>query len=245
MSKVSHILIVDDDERIGRLVAHYLEREGFRVGKVTDGGSMKEYLESEQPDLILLDLMLPDTDGITLARELRAKSDIGIIIITGKDDIVDTVVGLEVGADDYITKPFDNRELLARIHSVLRRLNVRDTNISDGIINQKQQTMEFAGWNLNLSTYAITSPKGESVRLTTHEFRLLTIFAKNAGHVLSRDQILQKLSSRDWSPDDRSIDVLVGRLRKALQDDPVHPKLIHTIRNAGYQFAAKVKFSSD
>jgi DNA-binding response OmpR family regulator len=245
MSENGHILIVDDDERLRRLVSNYLKREGFSIGEAADGAGMWHYLENEQPDLILLDLMLPGADGISLARELRLKYNIGIIILTGKSDVVDTIVGLEVGADDYITKPFNDRELLARIHSLLRRLSNKKSNAENDQVNQHWKIVEFDGWRLNLSTYEFTSPLAEPVHLTTHEFKLLQIFVQNTGHVLSRDQILQKLSSRDWSPDDRSIDVLVGRLRKAMQDDPAKPQIIHTIRNAGYQFTPKVKFSSE
>jgi len=239
MIEAEHLLIVDDDIRICRMLGRYLEREGYRVSTAADGSAMWRRIDSDLPDLVILDLMLPGVDGITLARELRAKTDIGIIMLTGKDDTVDTIVGLEVGADDYVTKPFDNRELLARIHSVLRRMS-DDANSNNAGFNNKDK-VEFEGWHMDLNAYELVSPGGKKIKLTTQEFRLLAIFVQNAGHVLSRDQILQKLSSREWLPDDRSVDVLIGRLRKEIEDDPAQPKLIHTIRNAGYQFTARVK----
>ncbi len=233
------MLIVDDDERICRTLECYLQHEGYRVGSVFNGTSMWQYLEDNQPDLIILDIMLPDIDGITLARELRVKKPyLGIIMLTAKDDAVDAIIGLEVGADDYITKPFENRQLLARIHSILRRLS---TSHSDkNTINNAENTIQFNGWQMNTDTFEINSPIGDKINLSSIEFKLLEILVHNAGHVLSRDQILQKLSSRDWQPQDRSVDVLIGKLRKILEEDLSHPKLIRTIRNEGYQFTGKI-----
>ncbi|MFQ5661536.1 MAG: response regulator [Gammaproteobacteria bacterium] len=238
MIEAEHLLIVDDDDRICRMLARYLQREGYRVSTAADGVAMWRQLESGQPDLIILDVMLPGIDGITLARELREKTDVGIVMLTGRDDRVDTVVGLEVGADDYVTKPFDNRELLARIRSVLRRLSVRTNGVEEN--DQTGRVACFDGWRMDLNAFALVSPAGEQARLTTQEFRLLEIFVRNAGHVLSRDRILQRLSSREWLPEDRSVDVMIGRLRKVIEADPAHPKLIRTLRNAGYQFTARV-----
>jgi len=233
------LLIVDDDERICRSLECYLQHEGYVVGSVSDGQAMWQYCEDRKPNLVLLDIMLPGVDGITLARELRVKQpDIGIIMLTGKDDTVDTIVGLEVGADDYITKPFDNRELLARIHSVLRRLS--DNYHNNKTTNTAENRVQFDGWQMYLDTFELYAPSGEKINLTSIEFKLLEILVNNVGHVLSRDQILQKLSSREWQPKDRSVDVLIGKLRKVLETDPAQPKLIRTIRNLGYQFTGKV-----
>lgn len=235
-----HLLIVDDDERICRSVECYLQHEGYRVGSVFDGKSMWKYFEDnhKQPALIILDIMLPDIDGITLARELRVKKpDTGILMLTAKDNAVDTIVGLEVGADDYITKPFDNRQLLARIHSVLRRLPIDNDKKA---AHETENIVRFNGWQMNTDTFELNSPTGEKINLTSIEFKLLNILVNSVGRVLSRDKILQKLSSREWQPQDRSIDVLISKLRKVLEFDTSQPKLIRTIRNEGYQFTGKV-----
>lgn len=235
----AHILIVDDDERICRSLECYLQHEGYRVSSVFDGKSMWQYCEDNEPDLIILDVLLPDTDGITLARELRVKKPYtGIIMLTIKDDAVDAIIGLEVGADDYIAKPFDNRNLLARIHSVLRRLT---TNVGyKKTAYNTDNVVQFNGWQMNTDTFELTSPTGEKINLSSIEFKLLNLLVHNVGHVLSRDHILHKLSSRDWQPQDRSVDVLIGKLRKVIEADPSQPKLIRTIRNEGYQFTGKI-----
>ncbi|MEE8328190.1 MAG: response regulator transcription factor [Nitrosomonadaceae bacterium] len=239
ISEPAELLIVDDDERICRSLECYLQHEGYTVSSVSDGKAMWKYYEDTQPDLILLDIMLPGVDGLTLARELRVKKPkIGIIMLTGKDDAVDTIVGLEVGADDYITKPFDNRELLARIHSVLRRLSAN--NNATKTTEDTENIVRFNGWQMNTDTFELIAPTGEKINLTSIEFKLLEILVHSVGRVLSRDQILQKLSSREWQPNDRSVDVLIGKLRKVIETNPAQPKLIRTIRNLGYQFTAKV-----
>ncbi len=241
MAESAHLLIVDDDPRICRLLSHYLESEGYRVSTAGDAAGMRQQIEKDQPDLVILDLMLPDADGITLAGELRKKYNLGIIILTAKVDQIETIIGLEVGADDYIKKPVDKRELLARIHSVLRRITDNNTNSRENNDNNDSKRMlQFDGWQMDLAAYKLTSPSGERIHLTANEFRLLTIFVQNAERVLNRDQILEKLSSREWQPDDRSVDVLIGKLRKKIEDDPSQQSLICTIRNAGYQFRAKV-----
>lgn len=238
ISGPAELLIVDDDERICRSLECYLQHEGYCVGSVSEGKAMWQYCEDTQPDLILLDIVLPGVDGLTLARELRVKNpNIGIIMLTGKDDAVDTIVGLEVGADDYITKPFDNRELLARIHSVLRRLSTNDD--AKKATDDAKNIVQFDGWQMNTDTFELIAPTGEKANLTSIEFKLLEILVHNVGRVLSRDQILQKLSSREWQPNDRSVDVLIGKLRKVLETNPSQPKLIRTIRNLGYQFTGK------
>ncbi len=232
----ARILIVDDDPRVCRLLARYLDREGYSVHIASNGMEMRRLLTTEQPDLIILDLMLPGENGLTLAQEIRAQSDVAIIMLTGKMDTIDKVVGLEVGADDYITKPFEERELLARIRSVLRR-----TSQSTIFTSSSQGSIAcFAGWQLDLTAYTLTSPVGEKVHLTSHEFRLLAALVTRHNRVLTRDEILELVAGRDHTPYDRSIDVLVGKLRGKIEDDPKHPSFIQTIRGIGYKFSARV-----
>jgi len=239
MTESAKILIVDDDVRICRTLRLYLKREGYNVNIATNGEEMWSQIEKVFPDVILLDVVLPGDDGISLARELRKISDVGIIMITGKDDPIDQIIGLEMGADDYVTKPFDERQLLARIRSLLRRRTTPDANtrVESGDQNQK---ISFDGWEIDLFTHDLVSPSGHRIELTSHEFRLLEIFVRNPGGVLNRDQIMQRLYARDWSLNDRSIDVLIGKLRKKIEEDSSQPKLILTIRNFGYKFAARV-----
>jgi DNA-binding response OmpR family regulator len=180
--------------------------------------------------------MLPDEDGLSLARELRATTEIAVVILTGKADTVDKVVGLELGADDYVTKPFDERELLARVRSVLRR-TAADTGAGRSAGGTRAC---FAGWTLDLDAYELTSPAGEPVSLTSHEFQLLAAFVEHPRRVLTREAILDLVAGRDWSPDDRSVDVLVGRLRRKIEDDPRNPRLIETVRGVGYKLSARV-----
>jgi DNA-binding response OmpR family regulator len=234
----SSILIVDDDPRLCRALARYLKQEGYAVRTATSGREMRERLAEERPNLVILDLMLPDEDGFTLARELRATSDLAIVILTGKADTTDKVVGLELGADDYVTKPFSDRELLARVRSVLRRTVVdgRDKPQPAGSVAC------FAGWRLDLESYELTSPAGERIPLTPHEFELLRAFVQHGGRVLTREAILDLVAGRDWSPDDRSVDVLVAKLRKKLEPDPQGQRLIETVRSVGYKLMTKVQF---
>ena len=239
MTEAPKILIVDDDIRICRTLRSYLKREGYSVSIALDGKEMWRQFEATDPDLILLDVVLPGADGVTLARELRKSSDVGIIMLTGKNDPVDKIIGLEMGADDYVTKPFDERQLLARIRSLLRR---RTTSSKDAGAEaaESRSAVAFEGFRLDFVRHEVLSPSGDQLELTSHEFRLLEIFARNPGAVLSRDQVMQRLYDRDWSQNDRSIDVLVGKLRKKIEKDPSQPKLILTIRSFGYKFAARV-----
>jgi len=239
VSGSARILVVDDDPRICRLVARYLSQEGYQVRMACSGEEMRRSIQAEEPDLILLDLMLPDEDGFSLARELRAKPHIAIVILTAKAATVDKVAGLELGADDYITKPFDERELLARVRSVLRRTSPKATKAPAA----SGSLARFAGWTLDLKGYELIAPWGEQVHLTTHEFQLLSAFVERSDRVLTREAILELISGRDWSPFDRSVDVLVGKLRKKLQDDPDDPRLIKTVRGAGYKLTAKVELA--
>jgi two-component system OmpR family response regulator len=238
MPRSTNILIVDDDPRLCRALARYLRLEGYAVRTATSGREMRESLAAEKPDLVLLDLMLPDEDGFSLARELRSISNVAIIILTGKADTTDKVVGLELGADDYITKPFSDRELLARIRSVLRRAS----DAGRGQTELAGSVACFAGWRLGLESYELMSPAGERVILTPHEFQLLSALVQHGSRVLTREAILELIAGREWSPEDRSVDVLVGKLRKKLESDHQHPPLIETVRGVGYRLATKVRF---
>src|SRR6266568_4718 len=240
MNDNGHILIVDDQREICDLVQKYLSGEGYRVSTAQDGGGMRKVMAQSPVDLVLLDLMLPGEDGLTLARLLREDSNVGIIILTGRGETVDRIIGLEMGADDYLPKPFHLRELLARVKSVLRRVSARSQEKQSQSPRSKAR---FAGWNLDLSTRELLSPAGSEVRLTTGEFDLLAAFVNNANQVLSRDRLLDLARNREAGPFDRTIDVQVGRLRRKLEDDPQNPSLIKTVRGSGYIFTPTVEFS--
>ena len=239
MSDNGHILVVDDQQEICDVVEEYLTGEGYRVSTAHDGAGMRRTLAQSPADLVILDLMLPGEDGLSLARALRSESGIGIIILTGRGETVDRIIGLEMGADDYLPKPFHLRELLARVKSVLRRVQSRT-----GEAPQTARTRaHFAGWTLDLSSRELLSPSGVEVRLTTGEFDLLAAFVNNPNQVLSRDRLLDLARNREAGPFDRTIDVQVGRLRRKLEDDPQNPTLIKTVRGSGYIFTPTVELS--
>lgn len=229
------ILIVDDDPRLCRLLRRYLTSESYEVETVHDGQQMKRALDDQSFDLIILDLNLPyGEDGFSLASYLRATWDVPIIMLTGRSDCVDKVAGLELGADDYITKPFERRELIARIRSVLRRSNIRSAASETAYGTPK--IIRFSGWALDLTRHELISPANENVELTSYEYQLLSFLVQRAGRVISRDEILDSLANRDWQPYDRSIDVLISKLRRKLNDDARSPRIIKTIRGDGYMF---------
>lgn len=240
MNKSLNILVVDDDERLCTLLRRYLSGEGYHVATALNGDQMRRHIEKEMPDLVILDLVLPDADGLLLAQELRVNPKLGIIILTGKGDTVDRIVGLEVGADDYISKPFNNRELLARIHSVLRRIRTGAGNHPGQGMDDKHA--EFSGWSMDLAAHELISPTGENVYLTSKEYKLLLLFITSSRRVLSRAKILDHIADSEWNPDDRRIDVLVGKLRKKIEADPDQPLLVKTIRGEGYMFTAQVDY---
>jgi len=239
MSDNGHILVVDDQQEICDVVQEYLTGEGYRVSTANDGNGMRRALSQSHVDLVILDLMLPGEDGLTLARSLRDESGIGIIILTGRGETVDRIIGLEMGADDYLPKPFHLRELLARVKSVLRRVQSRTGEPSQ----TARSHAHFAGWSLDLSSRELTSPVGHEVRLTTGEFDLLAAFVNNPNQVLSRDRLLDLARNREAGPFDRTIDVQVGRLRRKLEEDPQNPSLIKTVRGSGYIFTPNVEMS--
>ncbi|MGF1527965.1 MAG: response regulator [Candidatus Competibacterales bacterium] len=237
MTQSQRILIVDDDPRICRLLARYLANEGFDARTASNGEDMHRQLVAARPHLVIMDLVLPEEDGFTLTREVQNHYDIPVIMLTGKDDTVEKVVGLELGADDYITKPFDQRELLARVRVVLRRYQK-----SLVPANNEVKIANFNNWVLNLSSQELLDPQGQQVHLTTHEFQLLAALVNSANRVLNRDQLMDLINGRDWNPVDRSIDVLVGKVRKKLRDNPRSPSLIKTVRGEGYMLTAVLTY---
>lgn len=231
------VLVVDDEEEIRDMIAAYLEREGFGVVAVPDGAAIRRTLAEDSVDLIVLDVRLPDEDGFTLVRDLRRTHDIPVILLTGKSEPIDRILGLELGADDYLSKPFELRELLARIRSVLRRTHAKPRAASEAPAGQVKS---FAGWSLDQVLRQLHSPKGVEVELTGAEFELLRELVNNPQSPISRNQLLNAAQSRDWAPHDRSIDVSISRLRKKLEKDPGRPTLIKTIRNVGYILTSEV-----
>src|SRR5271167_17543 len=199
----AHILVVDDDPRIRQMLSRYFDQEGYRVSVAADGVALRAQL-TDSVDVILLDVVMPGEDGLTLAREIRAKSDVGIIMLTGRDDVLDRIVGLEVGADDYIAKPFHLREVLARVKSVLRR---REPRAAPGTPNE---VVRFEGWRLDLACRQLVSPTGEAVELTTGEFDLLAALAKHPGRVFGREALMDLTRGRSWEAFDRTIDAQVA-----------------------------------
>lgn len=238
MNDTAHILVVDDQHEICEIVQDYLSAEGYRVSIAHDGPAMRRLMGQGPVDLVILDLMMPGEDGLTLARSLRDGSAVGIIILTGRGETVDRIIGLEMGADDYLPKPFHLRELLARVKSVLRRASSRAGETSA----PPRSKARFTGWSLDLATRELLSPLGGEVRLTTGEFDLLAAFVNNANQVLSRDRLLDLARNREAGPFDRTIDVQVGRLRRKLEDDPQRPTMIKTVRGSGYIFTPPVEF---
>ena len=232
-----HILVVDDDAQTRQLIADYLGTQEYRVSPAADGREMTRLLAESAVDLIVLDLKLPGEDGLSLARKLRAESDIPIIMLTGQSDPIDRVVGLELGADDYLTKPFNPRELLARIKAVLRRVKAREP---DPPTEGKIKAYRFAGWELNISARRLVDPQGKAVTLTNAEFNLLVAFLQAPQRVLSRDRLLELSRVHSDEVFDRSIDSVILRLRRKLEANPREPQLIKTEWGAGYLFSASV-----
>jgi len=234
------VLLVDDDIHIRQLLKDYLSEFGMSVMAVADGKLMVEALGSGSFDLVILDLMLPGEDGLTLCKELRSKSDIPILMLTARGETMDRIIGLEVGADDYIVKPFEPRELVARIQTILRR--VKGSRDSASQKEKEQEKMvSFMGWHLNYVLRQVISPIGLVVPLSNAEFRLLKVFIEHPCRVLTRDFLLDQARGRNMDLFDRSIDLLVSRLRQKLDDDPRTPALIKTVRGEGYMFDAKVE----
>ena len=237
---LAHILIVDDEAEVRRLLGSGFEAEGYAVSEAADGTSLLASLEKKRVDLITLDVRLGGEDGLNLAREIRAKTNVPIIMISGKGDMIDRIVGLELGADDYIAKPFHMREVLARVRAVLRRYENREPETERSLESGKSRCFAFDGWRLDAGRRSLTNPEAENCELTTAEFNLLLLLLERPGRVLSRDEIMDLLKGHDWSPLDRSIDGLVARLRKKIERGEV-PQFVKTVRGVGYVFAAQVR----
>ncbi|MHC8393389.1 response regulator [Pseudomonas sp. LB3P93] len=232
------VLIVDDDPLIRELLHAYLSQEGYEVHCAATAELAETFLASQAVDLVMLDIRLPGKDGLTLTRELRVRSEVGIILITGRNDEIDRIVGLECGADDYVIKPLNPRELVSRAKNLIRR--VRHAQMPQPVPTIVKPVKQFADWALDTDRRRLIDPSGSETLLTHGEYQLLSVFLRNSGHTLSRDQLMDQIRNREWVPNDRSIDVLVGRLRRKLHDDPAEPQLIITIHGAGYLFTASV-----
>jgi len=232
----AHILVVDDDAAIREVIQEYLTENDFKVSVAETGADMDKVLGAEHVDLVILDLKLPDEDGLAIARRLRESLDLPIIILTGRKEEVDRVMGLELGADDYVTKPFSNRELLARVRAVLRRTeSKRESRRGETV-----RAFRFSGWELNTGTRKLKSPDGRNVELTNSEYALLVAFLRAPGRILSRDQLLESSRLHD-DIYDRSIDVQILRLRRKIEESPNQPSLIRTERGAGYYLNSTVE----
>jgi DNA-binding response OmpR family regulator len=226
---VTRVLVVDDDPSVRQMLVEYLTAHGYEVAQAASGTAMRAELARAVPAVVLLDIGLPGEDGLTLARYLREQHDVGIIMVTGQGDVVDRVAGLEVGADDYIAKPFDPRELRARLKSVLRRLEKKDSRKPESRIN-------IGKCSLDMKARTLSDAKGKEIPITSMEFDLLKTLLEHPNQVLSRDQLLSMTRNREWEPFDRSIDIRITRLRRKVEDDPARPKVIKTVRGAGYMF---------
>lgn len=242
MENTAHILVVDDDREIRQLVGDYLRKNGFRVSLAAEGRQMREALDSVRIDLIVLDLMLPGDDGLTLCRNLRATpafAQMPVLMLTARGEPIDRVVGLEMGADDYLPKPFEPRELLARIRNILRRTRALPETQAGSV-----KRYHFIDWVLDTGLRQLTSPQSVVVPLSGAEYRLLQIFLDHPQRVLNRDQLMDMTKGRDADPFDRSIDLQISRLRQKLGDDARAPTLIKTVRNEGYILSAPVEHES-
>lgn len=238
--RAEHILVVDDDARIRQMLARYFEDEGFKLTAVENGVQMWATLERHDVDIVLLDLILPGgEDGLTLARELRSKSDLPIIMLTGRDDVVDRVVGLEMGADDYIPKPFHLREVLARVRTVLRRRGDSLGKPNRAMPAESQEIMRFDGWTLDLGRRQLRGQDEAEIELTTGEFDMLAVLASHPGRVFARETLMDMTRGRNLEAFDRTIDAQIARLRKKVERDPKRPVLIKSVRGIGYVFTGK------
>jgi two-component system phosphate regulon response regulator OmpR len=230
------VLIVDDDPAVRDMLAEYLASHGYEVAQADGGSAMRAELERAVPDVVLLDVGLPGEDGLTLARYLRERYELGIVMVTGAGEVVDRIVGLEMGADDYIAKPFDPRELRARLKSVMRRTQGRAAPALAPAAAATDGRLPVGRCLLDLKSHQLYERDGAEVPLTSMEYELLRVFAEHPNQVLSRDRLLTLTRNREWEPFDRSIDIRIARLRRKVEEDPENPRAIRTVRGAGYMF---------
>src|SRR3954470_3300474 len=235
---MQHVTIIEDDPDVRAVLARSLGNDGYQVTALESGVGIEDVMALNQIDLVIMDIGLPGMDGLTITQKIRKHSDVAIIIVSGRGDLADRVVGLEIGADDYVTKPFEPREILARVRSVLRR--GRTHTDASPPADSGHVVFNFADWSFDVTAQALTSTGGQPVVLTSGEFRLLEALVTRAGRVLSRDQLMDVCYGNDSPAFDRSIDVCIARLRKKLLDNPRNPAAIRTVRNGGYIFAARV-----
>ena len=235
------ILIVDDEEEMRDIVRTLLELNGFEAIEASSAEEMFDQISRNNLALIILDIGLPESDGLTAMKELRQEHDIPVVLLTGKGDVIDKVVGLELGADDYITKPFHSHELIARVKTVLRRANKTAQKLTSNSTSE-QDYFVFNDWKLNVNTQNLKDPNNEEVAITSHEFYILHALIRFAGKSLTREQLLDFIGNgkREYSPYDRSLDVMIAKLRKKLNDSPKQPRFIRTIRQSGYMFIAEL-----
>lgn len=230
----THLLVVEDEPVTrSQLTAHF-EKEGYKVTAKEDAQDVEKLISDLDIDICLVDINLPGKDGLTLTRELRTQSDVGIILVTGKDEQIDRIVGLESGADDYVTKPFDLRELLSRVKNLLWRIQAQEKQ------KEKGSKRSFTGWTLDLNKRHLVTPDNQIQPLSAGEFHLLIALIENAGHVMSRDKLMNEIRNREWYPDDRYIDVLVGQVRRKFRDHTPETTFISTIHGTGYLFSPEV-----
>jgi len=232
------ILIVEDDTSVRKMLAEYLGTHGYEVAQADQGTVMREAVEKTLPDVVLLDVNLPGEDGFTLARFLRERYDVGIIMVTGSADVADRVAGLEVGADDYVVKPFDLRELRARVKSVMRRMQARPstTPAAEAPTAVASSRVRVGTCVLDLASHQLFAADEREIPLTGMEFDLLKVFLERPNQVLNRDQLLTLTRNREWEPFDRSIDIRIARVRRKIENDPEHPQAIRTVRGTGYMY---------
>lgn len=237
MNPDARILVVDDELITRQCLSSYFEAEGYSVFEAETAEQAEAILQDQAIDAVLLDIRLPGKDGLTLTRELRVHSEVGIILVTGRQDEVDRIIGLECGADEYVTKPFNPREILARTKNLIRRVrHCTEAKPTDALPHSFKT---FERWKLNLDRRQLIDEQQQTTQLTEGEFQLLNTLMSHAGQVMSRERILEQIRNREWVPSDRTVDVLIGRLRRKLGDDPTSPKTILTVHGAGYLFTPK------
>ena len=239
MERTPHLLVVDDDREICSLVSQFLSKHSLRVSTARDGAEMMRALDVSRIDLVILDLMLPGEDGLSLCRKLRAQGSIPVIMLTAMGEEIDRILGLEMGADDYLAKPFNPRELLARVRAVLRRVGALPAPIAES--NSGGRILSFDGWRLDLAKRELKNGAGEIVLLSSGEFDLIQAFAERPQRVLTRDQLLDLARGRAAVLYDRSVDIQVMRLRRKIEQNPKDPQLIKTVRSGGYMFTPSVQ----